>query len=173
MVLEIPGGIFGQQDVRETAGIEADFTNTQHNHSNAAGGGNVTGSHTNLADIGTHTHTEIDSHLNGTDQTNIRVFLVASVDNTFETIYTVTAGKTFFLTDIIFGSNDSSGDDGFLGIGGTDIMKFNAGATSGITTGTSNHMSFTTPLLFTSETVIQHKAQDADQNYITILGYEK
>ena len=131
MVLEIPGGIFGQSDVRETAGVEpvptiANFTDAQHNHSNAEGGGFVTDStidhnattnthnlttdidhatitnnhnlttdinhdaltnfeanehfteasisHTDIQDIGTNTHTQIDSHLAGTDQTEVRAF---------------------------------------------------------------------------------------------------
>jgi hypothetical protein len=41
-----------------------DFSNAQHNHSNAAGGGTI--SHTVLTNIGTNTHGQIDAHIAAT-----------------------------------------------------------------------------------------------------------
>ncbi len=167
-----------QRDVRETSNIGlspniTDFTNSQHNHSNSAQGGNVTGSHTNLTDIGTHTHAEIDSHLDGTDQTEIRAILEFANSPNWETLYTVTAGKTLFITDIFCGNNDPTTETFFeLGLSSTAILHIDLSRTSG---GTGSFWySFNTPIKYTTEQVVQAKSSnDTDVNFITILGYEK
>ena len=172
MVLEIPGGIFGQSDVRETSGTEptptiGNFSLATHDHSNAAGGGNVTGSHTNLADIGTHTHAEIDAHLNGTDQTEVRAFLQGTADNTWETVYAVTAGKTFFVTTMIFTNVEVGGNWVNLGVSDTAVLYLDVGEN------VNEIISLITPLKFTTEQVVQAKFQDGSEQTVTLIGYEK
>ncbi|KKK77805.1 hypothetical protein LCGC14_2849890 [marine sediment metagenome] len=61
-------GFFLRSDVRETAGISGtpiigDFTSAQHDHASAAGGGTV--DHLNVTSIGTNSHSQIDTHVDG------------------------------------------------------------------------------------------------------------
>ncbi len=75
MVIDIPkettgdkDGFFLRSDVRETAGISGaptigDFTSAQHAHNNAATGGTI--DHPNLTSVGSHTHSQIDTHVDG------------------------------------------------------------------------------------------------------------
>lgn len=57
--VEITGGTIG--DVTMGTPTIGDFTSSTHDHSNAAGGGEV--SHTSLGDIGTVTHANVDVHI--------------------------------------------------------------------------------------------------------------
>ncbi len=179
MVLEIAGGLFGQSDVRETAGVEpvptiANFTDAQHNHSSASEGGSVTGSHTNLADIGTHTHAEIDSHLDGTDQTEVRAILAHTANDAYETIYTVTAGKTLFITDIFVTNVDDLTVAGYelaTGAGASEVDFLVLVSPKD----TTQHYTLLTPIKITAETRISVGGNPgaANQVFFTIVGYEK
>ncbi len=190
-----------QGDVRETANIGltpeiTSFSNSNHNHSNSAGGGTIahgdltadgTNTHaqidTHLADttkhfteasidhtailnIGTHTHAQIDDHLNGTDQTEIRAILTTNSAN-YETWYTVTAGKTLFVTDIVFTSSATNSPVD-IGISSASIFSVFMPIKDSLI------ITLITPLKFTTEQVVQLKAQDNTHDITgTLIGYEK
>jgi hypothetical protein len=107
-------------------------------------------------------------------QTEVRQYFQAAVDNTWETAYTVTTGKNFYLTDVVFGSEDSAIDWGSLGVSASEVLFFVA---AGIVTGGGSagmiHLSFNIPMKFTSGTVIQHKSKDADKTHLTLIGWEE
>ena len=233
MVLEIPGGIFGQQDVRETAGVEpvptiANFTDAQHNHSNAEGGGAVTDStidhnattnthnlttdinhntiannhnlttdidhdqltnflatehflegaidHTAITNIGTNTHAQIDAHIGGTDQTEVRATHGISSATTWETLYTVTAGKTLFITTLIITNATPSTQDAALaqlGLSSTAILDVHVpAADSGTASPPNVIINLQTPLKFTTEQVVQVSSATTNMTF-AMMGYEK
>ncbi len=76
MVLDLPGGLFKQTDVRETSGVEStpkigDFTDSQHTHADATGGGLTTHKSGNGADHANVVLNDTHRTSNGTNHANV------------------------------------------------------------------------------------------------------
>lgn len=87
--------------------VVADFTNANHNHSASSLGGTI--DHTNLTNIGTNSHDQIDTHLGLTSSFHGTTVSAADVDDSVSKKHTQntdtgTTSNTFFMGDGLSGT---------------------------------------------------------------------
>jgi len=120
-----------------------DFTNATHDHSNAAGGGDSV-SHTDLDDIGSNTHSQIDTHIGATGSA---VHGLGDISTQDPSAVSITGGT---IDNVIMGTPDITGgsvDAAALGTPTITGGNWNAGTmgTPDITDGTANGFTLGTP----------------------------
>jgi len=125
--------------------------------------------HTAITNIGTNSHAQIDAHIAGTDVSPILITFAATASNTFQTLYTVTAGKTFFVTAILV-TNSGATASAELGLSSSAIFYMQAGASI---SGATLFLPFVSPISFTSSSVIQFRTAAHTTINISLVGYEK
>ena len=101
-------------------------------------------------------------------QSEVSAFHEITALNEWETIHTVTTGKTFYLTNVIFANRDANVGAVKLGVGEVTYFEFWAAATSNTT------FEFSIPMPFTSAQAIQVYSGIADHACsITLIGFEE
>ena len=100
-------------------------------------------------------------------QDEVRSYFLSTASSTYQTAYTVTTGKTFYLTDAIFhnlsGANPLSAH---LGISGSPIMGI------GIPIKDTVHIRLSVPMKFTTGTVIQFEGTNGSTG-VALIGFEE
>jgi len=90
----------------------------------------------------------------------------------YEVIYTVTTGKTFFITDIIGAEASSAARLHLIATGESASEVVFLAYT--LAADESKHLSFLVPLKLTSATIISWKmSAGSTNNHLTIIGFEE
>ncbi len=101
-------------------------------------------------------------------QDEVSAFLLNAAQNTFETIYTVTTGKTFYVSSVIISNRAGNNAIVELGVSSSTVVEFFIPASD------TRIITFTVPMKFASGTAIQGKTdQVASRNGYTLIGYEE
>ena len=101
-------------------------------------------------------------------QTEISAFHELTTGNTWETAYSVTTGKTFNVTTIIFNNRANATVTMKVGVDSSTKMEIIAKQDETII------VNFPVPIPFTSGTDIQYKSDDGGhEQSITLVGFEE
>ncbi len=110
------------------------------------------------------------------NQTPVSDFTNVTAETTWTTIYTVTSGKTFYLTDVICVNIDSAPTANIkLGVSSTAVLTIGR-LDDNVSLDDKIHITFKTPMTFTSETVIQlfqDGSAGSPDTDITLIGWEE
>ena len=102
-----------------------------------------------------------------TDQTGVVAYKVTTAGSTWQTIYTVTTGKTLYVTQITFWS--TVGSDAWLEFGVSSTAKIYID----LATGQQVAIPFLVPLSFAAGTVLQLQTEGGSNMGIIVAGWEE
>ena len=94
--------------------------------------------------------------------------IIALTDANFTTLYTVTTGKTLFITDMIFASTTSTASNASIGKNSAADLTIHAGSNN------NTIINLSVPMKYTSGTVVQGQQNNGTADVaITIIGFEE
>ena len=115
--------------------------------------------------------TALEYQTKGTSQNETLVNFVATANATWETAYTVPAGKTFYLTKVLL-TNISNANARLLQFGTSTIQPI---LLEDVAISSTSGYDFLIPIKFTTGTILQLKAENgaASDESITLIGWEE